>query len=84
MKKKAQELYVKIMSSRHENFQVRDSGLIISTQHPYLGASPDGIISCDCCGIGVNEINAHTVKRIRVSMRQMKINDFVCSLLMEI
>ena len=61
--KKAQQLYVKVMSSRHENFQVRDSGLIISTQHPYLGASPDGIISCDCCGIGVNEIKCPYCKK---------------------
>ena len=24
--------------------------------YPTLGASPDGIISCDCCGIGTLEI----------------------------
>ena len=47
----------------HENFQVLDSGLMISTQHPYLGASPDGIISCDCCGIVVNEIKCLYCKK---------------------
>ena len=44
--KTAQELYVKSMSSCHENFQIRDSGLVISSDYPYLGVSPDGIVSC--------------------------------------
>ena len=32
--KTAQELYVKSMSSCHENFQIRDSGLVISSDYP--------------------------------------------------
>ena len=61
--KTAQELYVKSMSSCHENFQIRDSGLVISSDYPYLGASPDGIVSCSCCEIGVNEIKCPYCKR---------------------
>ena len=61
--KTAQELYVKSMSSCHENFQIRDSGVVISSDYPYLGASPDGIVSCSCCGIGVNEIKCPYCKR---------------------
>ncbi len=32
------------------------SGLIINTSYPHMGASPDGLINCDCCGKGVIEI----------------------------
>jgi hypothetical protein len=31
-------------------------GFAINSQHPFLGATPDGIISCDCCGKGALEI----------------------------
>ena len=30
--------------------------MFINPSYPTLGASPDGIISCDCCGIGTLEI----------------------------
>ena len=32
------------------------SGLLIHTSYPHLGASPDGVISCNCCGNGVLEV----------------------------
>ena len=53
---KAREQYYSLLSTQHTNFHVRLSGLHIDTQHPYLGASPDGIVSCDCCGTGLLEI----------------------------
>ena len=28
----------------------------ISMEYPYIGASPDGLISCKCCGEGVCKI----------------------------
>ena len=37
-------------------FKVEECGLFVSPKYPTLGASPDGIISCDCCGIGTLEI----------------------------
>lgn len=40
----------------HDSFIVEECGLRISNKFPHLGASPDGIISCDCCGVGVIEI----------------------------
>ena len=27
-----------------------------SASHPYIGASPDGIINCDCCGLDIMAI----------------------------
>ena len=44
------------VSMQHQNFQLVNSGLKIHTRYPHLGASPDGNITCDCCGKGVLEI----------------------------
>ena len=44
----ARQQYYALASTQHINFQLQLSGLHIDTQHPYLGATPDGIVSCDC------------------------------------
>ena len=49
--------YTDMQAKKHKNFRVSDSGFVIDTNYPHLGASPDGIVSCDCCnGYGVLEI----------------------------
>ena len=48
--------YGKHVSPQHVNFQISECGLFVNPSYPTLGASPDGIISCDCCGIGTLEI----------------------------
>ena len=35
---------------------VMASGFVINPSQPHLGASPDELVSCDCCGQGVLEI----------------------------
>ncbi len=40
----------------HREFQVRECGFYISTEFQFIGASPDGLVSCKCCGDGVCEI----------------------------
>ena len=37
------------------NFQCQEFGLFICQAYPYLGHSPDGVISCNCCGKGFLE-----------------------------
>lgn len=54
--KKARDIYCRITSSSHDDFHVLDSGLVINPQWPFIGASPDGVIECSCCGKGVLEI----------------------------
>lgn len=44
------------MKELHNDFDVCDSGLIINTQWPSIGATPDGRVSCTCCGKGIMEI----------------------------
>lgn len=40
----------------HTNFKCTLSGLVVNPLYPHLGASPDGVIECDCCGVGLLEI----------------------------
>jgi hypothetical protein len=44
------------MMSKHQQYQRQDCGLFIDHTEPYLGASPDALSSCDCCGKGVVEV----------------------------
>ena len=54
--KEAIEAYIVTTSKNHDNFQVQECGLYIDPEIPFLGASPDGIVSCKCCGEGVLEV----------------------------
>lgn len=54
--KLARRRYEEKMKSLHQDFKVNDNGFIINPQWPFLGATPDGSVSCACCGMGVVEI----------------------------
>ncbi|XP_033729776.1 uncharacterized protein LOC117318968 [Pecten maximus] len=49
-------LYTKHSAHQHIEFHCEESGFNINPKHPFLGASPDGIINCQCCGKGTLEI----------------------------
>ncbi len=52
----ARKLYETQMRKKHKGLKVKCAGLIISKNCPLLRASPDGIVSCSCCGTGIVEI----------------------------
>lgn len=52
----ARKAYEKLMKANHQNLVITTSGLVISTENPMFGASPDGLVSCECCGPGCIEI----------------------------
>ena len=52
----AREKYVTEHSKVHESFFVIKCGLILHPSYPFIGASPDGIVKCSCCGTGTLEI----------------------------
>ena len=54
--KAAKDMYFKNQSRNHQNLEIRDSGLCINPEWLFIGASPDGIISCQCHGKGVLEV----------------------------
>lgn len=54
--KLAVEKYIKAEKKNHENLQVSGNGLFINPRWPHIGASPDSIVQCDCCGKRVLEV----------------------------
>lgn len=46
----AYEAYKNQFACLHSNFQLSRSGLVIHVDYPFMGASPDGIISCSFVG----------------------------------
>lgn len=56
MEEKARQDYATYRSQSHQDFEVSSSGLVVRPSEPHLGSSPDGIVTCTCCGRGVVEI----------------------------
>lgn len=59
----ALDQYREIMEKMHADFRIRKSGLYVSPNFPHLGASPDAICECSCCGKGVVEVKAPFSKK---------------------
>ncbi len=57
----AKEQYIKETEEKHTDFVVKDSGVVINPMLPFVGASPDGVVSCKCCGVGHWKSSACTV-----------------------
>ncbi|XP_019858639.1 PREDICTED: uncharacterized protein LOC109586852 [Amphimedon queenslandica] len=61
--KEALSTYESVANENHIDLTIKDNGFFIDLCHPYIGASPDGIVSCSCCGKGVLEVKCpHSVK----------------------
>ena len=65
-------MYERVSKLQHQNFSVEENGLFINPQWPYIGASPDSIVCCHCCGRGALEIKCPYCHR-------GKSNDFAAS-----
>ena len=57
------DLYIKKFHKKNQGLCVKNSGLVVNTSWPHLGASPDGIRYCECCGKRVVEIKSLFSKR---------------------
>ena len=66
MEKITRKSYVRKNKLSHINFLCQESGLFISQAYLYLGASPDGVISCNCCGKGILEIKCPWISQERL------------------
>ena len=58
LKPHAKREYVYEFKQTQLNFHCQDIGLVLFKQYPYLGASPDLIVECTCCGKGVVAIKS--------------------------
>ena len=59
----ARHKYCEYIWKSHVNHSVDLSGVILNPDFPYLGASPDGIVNCLCCGLGCLEIKCSSKYR---------------------
>lgn len=61
--KNAKDAYISKAVDLHHDFVFEESGLHISSAHPYLAATPDGLVQCTCCGRGVLEVKCPYTSR---------------------
>ncbi|XP_077495023.1 uncharacterized protein LOC144106157 isoform X1 [Amblyomma americanum] len=54
--KKAVQAFIETESQKHVDFSLRDCGLFIARSMPFIGASPDALVSCSCCPKSVLEV----------------------------
>ena len=52
----AKRKYITISKQKHKNLKTSESGLAIYETLPYIAASPDLEVDCQCCGEGLVEI----------------------------
>ena len=52
----ARECFTEHISKHHEHVLVKETGLHVHLNYPYIGASPDGIVYCSCHGESLLEI----------------------------
>ena len=45
-----------VVKHKHKKFSSNAVGLVLLKNYPYIGASPDMEIECECCGLGLVEI----------------------------
>ena len=50
------EEYHQLISAEHISTSLSRTGLHINPSYPHLGASPDALIECECCGEGLVEV----------------------------
>ena len=50
------ELITVLKEKGHKIINTRECGTVVSKEYPYLSASPDLIIECQCCGVTLAEI----------------------------
>ena len=73
MEPHAKKEYKSIISVGHKQFKSNECGLFIDKEYSFLGASPDLVISCACCGKGICEIKApESIKDQTPSMKNYK------------
>lgn len=48
LKTPAKDAYL-LENRQHKSMQIRDLGLCVLQDKPFIGASPDGVVSCACC-----------------------------------
>ena len=69
--------YIEVLGKVHKNLIVIQSGLILDPMLPFFGATPDGLVHCDCCQCGILEIKCPYSCKDKVLMMQLSKRHFV-------
>jgi len=72
--------YENFSKKKHEQFNVKNSGLHVNSKYPHLGSSPDGMVSCKCCGLGLVEIKCPFTWRCKEPSEACTDPNFSCVL----
>ena len=54
------------MQRTQDSFKVERCVVFISNEYPFIGASPDSVVECNCCGKGTVEIKCPYCVRDKV------------------
>ena len=57
--------------SGHSGLNIKTCGLFVDLEAPYLGASPDALVHCTCCGLGVVEVKCPWSARDSESLEEV-------------
>lgn len=67
----ARQFYFVNYNMCHEKAYLDPIGLHVDELYPFLGVSPDGLISCKCCGEGLIEIKCSYMYQNKPSMKHV-------------
>lgn len=70
--------YYEKVQPLHDNFVINKVGLMVSTRWPQLGASPDGLVYCDCCAGGCLEVKCPFSLREAGNLRDYAVKKDSC------
>jgi len=73
-------LCVALPSQSHRNLKVEQCGLVVKPERPFIAATPDGIVSFNCCQKTVLEIKCpYVLSEESVSVGWRKLNFLECN-----
>ena len=75
----AKLLYKKLLSKRHKCFSTQETGLLVMEQCPYIGATPDLFVQCECHGEGLCEIKCPYTTRDQIPSSGRVLSNFIKS-----
>ena len=73
----AKLLYKKLLSKRHKCFSTQEAGLLVMEQCPYIGATPDLFVQCECRGEGLCEIKCPYTTRDQIPSSARVLSNFI-------
>ncbi len=62
----------------HAGFQLRESGLVVSPDYPFLAASPDRVMTCPCHGKVMIEVKCPYKHRSSTIASAVKMDEQFC------